>query len=58
MAASRSPDGKPMKFVRTLSEMEMEDHEAARIIHDEREALQKLKEAQRVARIRQKTCAV
>ena len=47
-----------MKFVRTLSEMEMEDHEAARIIHDEREASQKLKEAQRVARIRQKTCAV
>jgi len=36
--ASRSPEGGPIKFVHPLSEMEQKDHEAAKIIHDEREA--------------------
>ena len=37
MAASRSPDGKQIKFVKRLSEMEMADHETAKAIHNERE---------------------
>ena len=46
--ASMSPDGGgPIKFVHTLSEMEQKDHEAALIIHDEREAKAKRLENER-----------
>ena len=57
-AASRSPDGKPIKFVTTLSEMEIKDHEAARVIHDERETRAIREEEELVTRIREKTQAM
>ena len=58
-AASKSPEGgSPIKFVHTLSEMELKDHEAAVALTNKREAKAKRLEDEHNQMIKDKTAAL